>query len=234
MSSTKPSQIIGLGGGGFAMEDSPLLDDYILAATGRPEPRVCFLATASGDNENYITRFYRAFTRKPCSPRHLELFRRGDDVREVLLAQDAIYVGGGNTVNMLAIWKLHGVDQALRDAYHRGVVLAGMSAGSVCWFEQGVTDSFGDPLQPCTGLGILEGSHCPHYDGEPGRRVDYERWVGEGSIKPGIAADDGVALHYTDGELAHVVASRAGAQAYAVTREGETSNVRTIAPRVLS
>src|SRR5690348_12899493 len=133
-----PRQIVALGGGGFSMETSPALDDYILSLARRHTPRICFIATASGDNENYIVRFYRRFAAAACKPSHLELFRRSvDDLAAFAREQDIVYVGGGNTANLLAIWRLHGFDQALYSAYQNGTVLAGISAGSLCWFEAG-------------------------------------------------------------------------------------------------
>ncbi|WP_422462385.1 MULTISPECIES: Type 1 glutamine amidotransferase-like domain-containing protein [unclassified Endozoicomonas] len=225
-------QIIALGGGGFSMESSPVLDDYILRQGGN-NPRICFLGTASGDSESYITRFYQRFAQRECQPCHLELFRRdGRDIEAFLCSQDVIYVGGGNTVNMLAIWQLHGVDQALKKALNSGTVLCGLSAGSICWFETGVTDSFGGDLQPYPCLGFLPGSHCPHYDGEKNRRPAYQELIKHGRLSPGIAADDGVGLHYINGELSRVVSSRPGAAAYRVEMEAgqlvETRLVREL------
>jgi dipeptidase E len=212
--------IVALGGGGFSMEESPVLDDYILSLSRSPRPKVCFVATASGDNENYIVRFYRRFNRADCTPTHLELFRRTVvDLAELARTQDVIYVGGGNTANMLAIWRLHGFDDALRRAVASGTVLAGISAGSICWFEAGVTDSFAGPLSSLEGLGLLSGSNCPHYDGEAGRRPGYHRLIQDG-LSPGMAADDGAALHFTDGELHRVVSSRPKARAYRVRLAG--------------
>ena len=213
-------QIVALGGGGFSMEpENPLLDDYVLALAGRPRPRVCFVPTASGDSDNYVVRFYRAFPTTRCEPSHLALVNRTvADLRALVLDQDVVYVGGGNTANMLAVWRVHGLDRVLREAWEAGVVLCGISAGALCWFEAGVTDSFGSELRPLRdGLGLLGGSHCPHYDGEPRRRPAYHRFVGEG-LPAGLAADDGVALHFVGPALAHVVSSRPGARAYRVAR----------------
>ena len=215
--------IVAMGGGGFSMEpDVPSLDDFVLGlarvAGARERPRICFIPTASGDAPLYVRNFYDAFAPK-AEPSWLPLFERDRrDLRSFLLAQDAIYVGGGNTVNMLAIWRLHGVDAILREAWTAGVVLSGLSAGSLCWFEAGVTDSFGPGLAPfADGLGFLPGSHCPHYDGEALRRPDYRRLIGAG-LAGGIAADDGAALHYVGTELAEVVTSEATAGAYRVER----------------
>jgi peptidase E len=213
--------IVALGGGGFSDDVDPSLDDFVLGLTGRDRPRVCFLPTAAGESPTYVVNFYEAF-RGRAEPSHLELFGRPRrDIREFLLEQDVIYVGGGNTANMLAIWRVHGVDRILREAWERGIVLAGISAGSICWFEAGVTDSFGDELASLDCLGFLTGSNCPHYDSEPERRPTYRRLVDSGELAPGLAADDGVGLHYTGTALAEAVGARAGAGAYRVERGGE-------------
>jgi dipeptidase E len=209
-------QIIAMGGGGFSMEpENPLLDDHVIAATGKPRPTICFLPTASGDAPDYLARFQQAFADR-AEPSVLGLFHREvADIEEYLCSHDAVYVGGGNTANMLAVWRAHGVDRALRAAHARGVVLAGLSAGAVCWFEAAVTDSFG-PLRGLSGgLGLLPGSFCPHYDSEPERRPVYARLL-SGGLPPGYAADDGAAFHFIDGELQEVVASRPNARGYRV------------------
>jgi dipeptidase E len=213
--------IVALGGGGFADGD-PALDDFVLGLAGRERPRVCFLPTASGDSADYVVNFYEAF-RERAEPSHLELFGRPRrDIRDFLLAQDVVYVGGGNTANMLAIWRVHGVDRILRDAWERGIVLAGISAGSICWFEAGVTDSFGVELAALECLGFLPGSNCPHYDSEEQRRPTYRRLVESGELPPGLAADDRVGLHFVDTELAEAVSARDGAGAFRVERGEET------------
>ena len=210
-------QIIALGGGGFSMEESPALDQYILESVKNPNPKICFLGTASGDSEGYINRFYKRFGQDNCQPTHLELFRRDTrSIYQFLENQDIIYVGGGNTANMLTIWKLHGVDRALKNALSKGTVLCGLSAGSICWFEEGVTDSFGKNLAPYKCLGLLPGSNCPHYDGEKERRPSYHKLIHDGLISQGVAADDGVALHYINGQLHNIVSSRESAGAYKV------------------
>ena len=157
-----------------------------------------------------------------CASSHLELFRRsGANLRELVLALDVLYVGGGNTANMLAIWRLHGLDEILRSAYEAGVVLAGVSAGAVCWFEGGTTDSFGLALSALrNGLGFLEGSMCPHYDGEENRRPRFHELIGSGALAGGYAADDGVALHFVDETFHRAVSSKETSAAYRVTRHG--------------
>lgn len=209
-------QIVVLGGGGFSMEPrNPRLDDYILRLAKKHRPKVCFVPTASGDSFKYIKRFERAFAARS-ETSYLALFRRKiTDLKALLLAQDIIYVGGGNVANLLAIWRLHGVDRALRLAWQRGVILCGVSAGMNCWFEGCVTDSFG-PLAPLPdGLGLLPGSACPHYDGEAERRPAYHRFIAAG-LPGGVAADDGAAIHYVGRKIFRCVSSRPRAQAYRV------------------
>ncbi|WP_423410672.1 Type 1 glutamine amidotransferase-like domain-containing protein [Heyndrickxia sp. MSNUG] len=211
-------QIIALGGGGFSMEpDNPLLDLYILAQTKKQSPKVCFVPTASGDSENYISRFYNSFESHNCVPSHLSLFSPPSrDLEDFVMDKDVIYVGGGNTKNLIALWKDWSLDIILKKAWQDGIMMSGISAGSICWFEAGVTDSFGDGLEPLKSLGFLKGSNCPHYDGEEDRRPTYQRLVSAGQLPGGFAADDGAALHFIDGELSKAVSSRRDAKAYQV------------------
>jgi dipeptidase E len=225
--------IVAMGGGGFLMEATPLLDDYALALSGAAEPKVCFLATASGDAAADIAAFHAAFPPGRARATHLSLFRRdGRDPRSHLLAQDVVYVAGGNTVNLLAVWRAHGVDAALREAWDAGVVLCGMSAGALCWFEAGVTDSYGPLRALHDGLGLLPGSHCPHYDGEAERRPTYRRAVADG-LPAGIAADDGCALHFAGTDLVEAVSSRPEARAYRVEPGSEGVRETPIGARYL-
>ncbi|MFY9825922.1 MAG: peptidase E [Thermoanaerobaculia bacterium] len=215
----KPRQIIAMGGGGFSMEPENLtLDRYVLAQAGMALPRVSFIPTASGDADSYALRFYAAFSGLPCQPSHLMLFRRTPDLREHVLSQDVIYVGGGNTKSMLGVWREWGLPEILREAWEAGVVLAGLSAGAICWFEQGLTDSFEGELRPLQALGFLKGSACPHYDGDPARRPTYQHLVRTGVLLPGLALDDGAAVHFINHDIQRVVASRRGATAYQVRR----------------
>jgi dipeptidase E len=213
-----------MGGGGFtAGPDDPALDELVLGLTGRPRPRLCLLPTAGGDSEHQIRRFYETFADRLCEPSHISLFRLGRHpvpLREHLLAQDAIYVGGGSMVNLLAIWRAQGLDAILREAWQAGVLLAGLSAGSMCWFEWGVTTSSGAPA-PSEGLGFMPGSNSVHHDREPARRPVYLEAVSAGAIPPGYAVDDGVALIFHDTQLEDVVTARKSARAYEVTDTGE-------------
>ena len=215
--------IVTLGGGGFSEEtEGPLLDDFILSLTGRLRPKVCFVPTASGDSPVYIERFQAAFPASRAEASVLTLFHDAGlgDLRAHLLAQDVIYVGGGSTVNLLAVSRAHGVDGMMREAWERGVVLAGISAGMICWFESSVTDSLGGPASPLhDGLGLLAGSACPHFDSEAARLPVYMRLVAEGVLPGGYAADDGAALHFVGTDLVEAVSSRPHAYAWRLDRE---------------
>ena len=217
----KMRQIIAMGGGGFSMEpDNPLLDRYILKEAKTANPKICFLPTASGDSEQYISRFYSFFNDQNCDPSHLSLVNPPSrDLESFVLEKDILYVGGGNTKNLLALWKEWGLDSILRKAWEEGVILAGLSAGAICWFEQGVTDSYGDGLEPINCLGFLKGSNCPHYDGETERRPAYHKLLETNKLHSGIALDDGVAIHYKEKEIHKIVSSRPNAKAYSVSLE---------------
>jgi dipeptidase E len=196
------------------------LVDYLLGLTGKDDPSVCILSTATGDAS--VAGYYETFPSSRCRPSHLGLFGiPRPDWREHLLSRDVIFVGGGNTASMLAVWRAHGVDAVLREAWERGVVLAGGSAGAICWFEAGVTDSFRADLDGLDCLGWLPGSCCPHYDGEENRRPAYRRLLAQG-FPPGIAIDDHAAARFEGAELAEVVTAVDGAGAYLVDSSGET------------
>ncbi len=213
-------QIIAMGGAGLSPEpDNFMLERYIVAQAGSEQPKVAFLPQAGGENLDYIVRFYRAFLDLGCRPSHLSLFQpHTAQMADFLLDQDVIYVGGGNTKSMLALWREWGIDAILRQALDAGIVLAGVSAGAICWFEHGTTDSIPGNLTALPCLGFLAGSCSPHYDGEVKRRPTYERLIGSGTIPAGVAFDNGAAGHYTDGTLQGVVSSRAEAKGYRVER----------------
>ena len=198
--------------------DWPLFQ-FMLDLSGRERPRICLLATAGGESPSGIASYYATFARR-AEPTHLDLFGRTvPDVEAFLLDQDVVFVGGGNTANMLAIWRIHGVDKALKAAWEAGVVLAGWSAGANCWFQSSVTDSFGPNLDPLKdGLGFLGGSFCPHYDSESLRRPRYEELVGSGGLPAGFAADDGVGVLFSGRDFVEAVASLPGQHAYRVER----------------
>ncbi len=213
----KPRQIIPIGGGGFYRDPENLaLEQYVIRQSGADHPRVAFVPTASGEADHYVASFYTAFLKLGCRPAVLTFFKRTPDLRAFLLEQDVIYVGGGNTKSLLAVWRDWGVDEILREAWQAGIVLTGVSAGAICWFEQGLTDSFADGLRPLDCLGFLPGSCCPHFDGEPQRRPSYHRLLASGEIAAGVALEDWTGVHYIGVEMHQVVTSKRGARAYAM------------------
>ena len=215
-------QIFAIGGAALPPElDNLLLIKYFLSLTKKKKPRVCFIGAAHGDADAGRLRFYAGFSQFTCTPTHLPLFARTPrDLESFVLEHDAIFVGGGNTRSLLAVWREWALDIYLRKAWERGIVLGGASAGSICWFEQGVTDSIAGPLIALNCLGFLPGSNCPHYDSEPLRRPTYRKLIASGKILEGVAADDGAALHYVDGKLLRAVASLPRAKAYRLTQSG--------------
>jgi peptidase E len=211
--------ILAMGGGGFTMEPAnPALDDFILTLAATREPRILFLPTASGDPNAQIAAFRATFGDRACRPLQLSLFRleqQTEDLRTLILSQDIVYVGGGSMRNLLAIWREHGLDHVLREAWETGVVLAGLSAGAMCWFDHGITCSTGRPA-PARGLGFLPGSLSVHYDRDPSRRPVFLDAVARGTMPAGYGADDGVGLLFEDRAVVRIVSSRPEARAYRV------------------
>ena len=190
-------QIVAIGGASFRAEPENLAADrYILGLTRKRHPSICFIPTASAEPADSIAAFYSAYTRLGAVPSVLRLFTRTPDLRATLLSQDAIYVGGGNTKSMLAVWREWGLDAVLREAWRKGIVLAGVSAGAICWFEHGVTDSWADRLMPLDCMGFLAGTCCPHYDSEAERRPAVHAFVASGIVPPVLALTDGAAAHF--------------------------------------
>lgn len=223
-----------MGGGGFLMEpENPLLDAFFFKLTGKPEPKVCFVGTAGGDDTAYIQKFYTAMKDRSVEPSHLSLFKAPlGSLRDYVFAKDLIYVGGGNTRNLLVLWKEWGLDKIFREAYESGIVFGGVSAGSLCWFEQGVTDSIPGSLTALNCLGFLPGSNCVHYDGESERRRSYQSLIKAG-MKSGIACDDGVAAYSVDEQIVEFVSSRPHAKAYRVELVDGRPEETLIQPRYL-
>jgi peptidase E len=216
-------QIVAFGGGGFSMESgNPLLDEYVLGLPERERPRVCFLPSASGDADHYVVRFYRAFPAERCEASHVSLFRREQgpaDLRTHLLSQDLIYVGGGSVVSLLGVWRAHGIDEILRDAWEAGVVLCGLSAGSLCWFAEAHSGFHGTPRR-VEGLGLLPFSNSVHYESKSDHGRAYHELLRSG-MRPGYAAQDGAALHFVGTELKRVVASRPSARGFRIDAKGD-------------
>jgi peptidase E len=210
--------IIAIGGGGFLTDPGNLaLEKYMLDQCRTDRPNVLMIATARGDDSGYVEKFHAAFASLGAHTHDLPFFHRTPDLRRCILAQDVIYVGGGNTKSMLAVWRDWGLVPILREAYDAGIVLGGQSAGAICWFEQGVTDSWADRLRPLDCMGFLPGSCCPHYDGEVERRPAYQALIQQTQIQPGYAIDDRVAAHFRNGRLERVVSKQSGSAAYYVS-----------------
>jgi dipeptidase E len=217
-------QIIAMGGGSFPVApENPTLELYALAQTRKSNPSICFLPTATGDAPTYIAKFYATFAKQRCRPAHISFFERTPRLREILLTKDLIYVGGGNTKSMLAVWREWQLPQILRQAWNSGIVLAGVSAGAICWFDLGVTDSWAEHLAPLPCLGWLPGACCPHYDGEAERRPAVHEFVAKGKVPQTLALDDGAAAHFVGRKLKRIVCSRPEAAAYLVRRAGAKS-----------
>jgi peptidase E len=216
------TQIIALGGGGFSDENNTLLDDYILSQASTRKPKVCFLPTASGDSENYVVKFYLRFLSRGAKVSYLSVFNSSGvkDLEGFLMSQDIIYVGGGNSLNLLALWREHGIDTILKEAYTNGTILAGASAGMVCWYREFLTDSYiGNMLKPYyKGLNIISESCCPHYD-DPRRITEYRGCIKNGTLSSGIGVDGCVGVHYIDGQIKRVVSSVPKKTAYNVYKE---------------
>jgi peptidase E len=210
--------VVPIGGGKFC--DG--MAAFLVGLTGKERPRMLYVGTASAEDPTQALRAYDTFGRLAEISR-LDFFPwPPEDLRSTVLDQDLIFVGGGNSANMLAIWRLHGVDRLLREAFEDGIVLSGSSAGGLIWFDSGVTDSFGPQLEPTAYLGFLSGSYCPHWDDEEQRRPRYHELLKKGALPAGLAADAGVGIHFVDGELREVVACDEGSRAYRLElRDGE-------------
>jgi dipeptidase E len=210
---------------------------YMAQLTGKPRPRLCYLPTASADSPQGSISWFRN-----CAPVNCEAFvqesfiassRQLQGWDEVLLSMDGIVASGGNTLNQQAIWKAQGIDQVLRQAWDRGIVLGGASAGSLCWFEEGTTDSRPKELTTVQCLGFLKGSHSPHYDREPLRRPLYQKLISSGQMKPGYACDNDAGIYFEDNEVKRVVTARTGAKAYYVSRSGSEAVERVLEPELI-
>ncbi len=201
---------------------NPILIRKFCELTGKDHPRICYLPTASGDPTEMIT-WWNALSIELNFEAHVQKlfissFDQSYDFDELLLSMDAIYVGGGNTVNMLAIWREHGIDQILRQAMTQGILLGGGSAGGICWFQGGLTDSRPKILTPMSALGWIEGSFAPHYLSEPGRRAYFHQYILDGSLVDGYGCDDTVGLYFENGKLIKAYGSAQDAKAFFVRK----------------
>lgn len=229
---SKIGEIIAIGGGGFGRNpNNPIIEKYILEQSPVEKPNVCLIPTANAENKYYTVSFYMAFTNMNCTPTHLNFFQRTPRLDSLISKQDIIYVGGGNTKSMLAVWREWKLDKLLLKAYNRGAILCGVSAGAICWFDKGVTDSWASNLNVMDCMGFVDGCYCPHYDGEKDRRPSVAKFLKDGVMASCYALDDGAALHYKNGKLHTAVTFFKGAGAYEVSlKNGEVhhENMKSI------
>lgn len=212
--------IIAIGGGGFGGSPGQgIIEQYILNQTRKKRPKICFIPTATGDNEAYKVNFYSTFTKLNCEPTHLDFFKRTPDLKKLILNQDVIFVGGGNTKSMLAVWKEWKLDRILKVAYRNGIVMSGVSAGAICWFQNGITDSWASELKIMPCLNFVRGTCCPHYDEEPERKPFVKNLLDRKKVKKIYAVDGGVALHIKNEENFKSVVFRKTKSSYAVSLE---------------
>ena len=215
----RPRQIVALGGGMFSMEpDNGLLDKYVLNLALKERPKICFLGTASNDGPEYREMFYKFFNAQNCEPSHLSFLDPPENLTKFIMDKDIIHVGGGNTKLIMETWMKFGADKILKRAWNSGIILTGMSAGAICWFEDGITNPEPGKLDRLPCLGILKGSFCPHYDDRAELKSAFHKLISEGTIKEGFGAEDGAAIHFLDKEPIRVVTSRPGASAYKVAK----------------
>jgi dipeptidase E len=223
---TARRRILALGGHDFDRRvGNDAICDFIVELAESPKPRICLLPTASGDHEDQIARFKRTFAERDCVPQVISLFRLGEnpiDLREELLNQDVIYAGGGSMVNLIAIWRAHGLDEILGECWREGILIVGQSAGAMCWFQGGITSSQGDPAV-ASGFGVLPGSICVHYLSEPVRRRSFLRAIASGELEPGLGLEDQTGALFEDTELVETISAREGAAVWQVVPESSSA-----------
>ena len=215
-------QIIAIGGGGFGRNPGDgVIEQYILDQTGKEKPNICFIPTATGDNEAYKVNYYSTFSKLDCNPIHLDFFKRTPDLEQLIPQQDAIFVGGGNTKSMLAVWKDWNLDKLLKDAYEKGVVMSGVSAGANCWFERAVVDSWEEDLRVIDCMGFVKGNCCPHYDEEPQRRPAVKKFLEDGIVDSCYSVEGNCALHIKNNDEYLSVDFGKEKNAYIVSMDGD-------------
>jgi len=225
--------IIAIGGGGFGRNpNSRVIEQYILDQTSISNPKICFIPTASAEDKGYIVNFYKSFSKLDCEPTHLNLFERTPNLRSIINKQDIIFVGGGNTKSMLAVWKEWKLDILLKKFYSNGKILCGVSAGSICWFDQGVTDSWASNLSIINCLGFIKGNNCPHYDGEKDRRPSVHQFVKDKKLNFCYASDDGAAIHFKNGEIYKSISFYRNAKSYIVRMDSKDAVIEEEIPGI--
>ena len=216
-------QVIAIGGGGFGRtQKSHLIEQYILDQSSQEKPNICFIPTATGDLDPYVVNFYTVFSKLNCNPSHISFFKRTMDLEEHILNQDVIFVGGGNTKSMLAVWKDWGLDLILKKAYDQGAVMSGVSAGAICWFEQGLTDSWASELKMMPCMNFISGNCAPHYDEEPQRRPATKKLLQDNAISFMYGIEGGAALHFINEQPEKTVRFQKNKHSYNVTLKDST------------
>lgn len=214
--------IVAIGGGGFGRCLGSLeIEKYIISLISKKRPKICFIPTASGDSSLYKLNFYRAFSKLDCITSHIDFFSRTENLEEKVLTQDIIYVGGGNTKSMLAVWKEWNLHNILRDAYEKGIVMSGVSAGAICWFEKGITDSFANKLNIIDCLGIVDGIACPHFDEEKEREPYVNDVIQREIIESCICIEGNCALHIKNDFEYSSIDFGNGKKCFRVTKEND-------------
>ena len=214
--------IVAIGGGGFGRSLGTLvIEKYIISLVNKKRPNICFIPTASGDSDLYKLNFYRACSALNCVPTHIDFFSRTENLEKKVLSQDIIYVGGGNTKSMLAVWKEWNLHKILKKAYKNGIILSGVSAGAICWFEKGITDSFADKLEIIDCLGIVEGIACPHFDEEKERAPYVLKLLKKKLIKSCICIEGNCALHIKNNLEYKSINFGEGKKSFRIFNEGQ-------------
>ena len=217
---SKYGDIIAIGGGGFGRNpEDRTIEQYILEQSSSSRPRICFFPTASAENSDYITNYYRAFSKLDCKPTDISLFSRTPNLEACIRESDIIYIGGGNTKSMLSVFVEWGIDKLLLEAYSNGKILAGVSAGAICWFQWGITDSWEGELKILDCLDIISGCCCPHYNGEEDRKPSVFDMINTNKISSCYAIEDGAALHYRNNKLLDAVSFYKGSKAFQLYKE---------------
>ena len=230
----KSRNIIAIGGGGFgANPGQGIIEEYILRQTKKKNPKICFIPTATGDNDAYKVNYYSTFTNLDCCPSHLDFFKRTPDLNDLVLNQDVIFVGGGNTKSMLAVWREWGLDKILKKAYLNGIVMSGVSAGAICWFQNGITDSWASNLKMMPCLNFIKGTCCPHYDEEPERKPTVKNFLLKNKIKNVYAVDGGAALHIKDEKIFKSIIFKKNKSSYLVDVKKKNINEKSFKKIIL-
>ena len=213
-------QIIAIGGGGFGRNPgNGRIEQYILDQSDKDAPNICFIPTATGDSEAYKVSYYATMTKLNCNPTHLDFFKRTPDLEKLIQKQDVIFVGGGNTKSMLAVWRDWGLDKILKKAYESGTIMSGVSAGAICWFEKGITDSWSSSLKILDCLSFTKGNCCPHYDEEPERKPTLSNFILNDEINDCYAIDGGCALHLKNDQIYKSIAFNDDKNSFLVEKE---------------